>query len=75
VTKLLPPQVFLVSVVMMTTMFESGYTLAFWFPASASNMVLHIHTDAGVTPRGGAIDALLPVGSSRSMRVRMEHIT
>jgi hypothetical protein len=38
-------------------MFESSYTLAFRFPATASSNVLHIHTDAGVTPRGGAIDA------------------
>jgi hypothetical protein len=46
-----------ISTVRMTTMFESGYTLALRFPVSASSMVLPIHTDTGVTPRGGAIDA------------------
>jgi hypothetical protein len=38
-------------------MFENGYTLAFWFYASASSMVLPIHADAGITTRGGDIDA------------------
>jgi hypothetical protein len=42
---------------MMTTIFEFRYTLALQFPASASIMVLPIHTDAGVTTRGCAIDA------------------
>jgi hypothetical protein len=44
-----------ISTARMTTMFESSY--AFRFPVSASSMVLPIHTDTGITPRGGAIDA------------------
>jgi hypothetical protein len=64
-----------ISMARMTTVFESGYALAFRFPASASSMVLPIHADAGITTRGSTNDALLPVGSSWSMRVRMAHMT
>jgi hypothetical protein len=39
----------------MTTVLESGHTLAFWFPASASSVVLPMQGNAGVTTRSGVV--------------------